>query len=155
MCEILKWAPFISAAASTGALIFVGLQYRTNNRLNRRNSYLSLLQNFFNLNQMVIKEPTLSLIYSTQIETKDLKPEQKYYIFSVISLCEAIFLLNEVRPFPLQIPDSSWEGYIINQINTKTIKDLWNSIEKDIADGKMKREFSLEFVNWVNSRITI
>lgn len=153
MCEFLKWAPFISATASTVALIFVGLQYRTTNRLNSRNSYLSLLQNFFNLNQCVIKEPTLSLIYSSDIETKDLKPDQKYYIFSVISLCEAIFLLNEVRPFPNKIPDSSWEGYIVNQISTKTIKDLWHSIENDISEGKMKREFSIEFVNWVNERI--
>lgn len=149
MEEVVKWAPLLSALASLGALIYIGIQFRNTNRLNRRNSFLNWLEKYFRLKEMIINKPALDSIYTSLILEKDLKPEEKHYIYAVLGLCEAMYLTREINPFPDEMPDVSWEGFIINQISTPTIKNVWDNIKT----SDKKQEFSTDFTKWVDSKV--
>ena len=142
------WASVIASVCAVIGLFYAGYQFSAISRTTRQSMYVSWLEKYLRLKELVLEHPELDDIYRKDISPCDLSPRQRHYIFSIIAFCEAIFQTGQVQSFPKEVPGSSWENYIVHQLSTPTIKLLWSA-----ATSSPDCDFTPEFVSWVNPKL--
>lgn len=143
------WAAVISSLAAVAGLCYAGYQFSLNARAARPVMYVTWLDKYLHLKELLITHPELDDIYTQQIEPGRLSSRQKHYIYSVIAFCEALYQTDQINSFPSDIPGASWENYIVHQLENSTINGLW----KEETQDPHASDFTDEFIQWANCKL--
>ncbi len=149
MDTVSTWAAVLSSLAAVFGLVYAGYQFHQNARITRQAMYLTWLDKYLHLKELVVTHPELNNIYTQQINPSQLSARQTHYIFSIFAFSEALYQTDQIRSFPGDIPGANWENYILHQIRNPTVNGLW----KEQTQDPQASDFANEFIQWVNSRL--
>ncbi len=149
MDTVATWCAVASSLAAVAGLVYAGYQFRQNGRATRQSMYVTWLDKYLHLKELVLTHPELDDIYTQEINPRQLSGRQKHYIFSVIAFCEALYQTGQIESFPSEVPGATWKNYIVHQIGNPTVNGVW----KQETQSPQESDFTNEFIEWVNGKL--
>lgn len=78
MDTVSTWTAIISSLAAVGGLFYVGRQFHKNAQTTRQAMYVTWLDKYLHLNELILTHPKLRDIYTGKIAPSDLSAEQRH-----------------------------------------------------------------------------